>query len=299
MARLATFRHEAFEGPGVVVDDRIVPLALAVPPPRPGQPSEANREQSASMSDLLGREDLSDLIAAARQNMTNGIPLGSVALRAPVPRPGKIIGVGLNYASHADEADRELPTYPMLFGKFANSVVGPFDSIRIPRVTHRIDYEGELAVVIGRGGRYVSEAAALSRVAGFMVANDVSARDFQFRTREMLSGKAFDGFAPTGPWITTLDEVGDYRTLRLTTLVNHEERQSARLGEMLFSVELLVAYISDIMTLDPGDIILTGTPAGVGATLDPRRWLRAGDVVTVSIEGVGEIRNVVEEEDRP
>ncbi len=223
-------------------------------------------------------------------------PLADVDLVAPVPSPGKIIGVGLNYRSHAEEAERDVSEYPVLFAKFANTVAGPADPIRIPRVSHRIDYEGELAVVIGRAGRYIPREDAMAHVAGFMVANDVSARDYQFRTKEMLSGKSFDGFAPMGPWIVTPDEVGDLGPLRLQTWVNGELRQDATLGEMIFPVDVLVAYISDIMTLEPGDVILTGTPAGIGATMTPRRWLRAGDEVRIAIEGIGEIVNRVEAE---
>jgi acylpyruvate hydrolase len=227
----------------------------------------------------------------------DGPSLDTVQLTAPIPHPGKVIGVGLNYVTHADEAGRELPAFPMLFAKFNNTVAGPSDHIRIPRVSHRIDYEGELAVVIGRRGRYVPEAEAMSHVAGYTVANDVSARDYQMRTREMLSGKSFDGFAPMGPWLVTPDEVGELAQLQLRTWVNGQLRQSATLGEMIFSVPFLISYISDIMTLDPGDIILTGTPSGIGATMNPRRWLRPGDDVKVEIDRIGAIHNHVATED--
>ena len=242
------------------------------------------------ISKLVAAAAGGDVAAAARHR------LDAVRLLAPIPDPRKVVGVGLNYRSHADEAGREAPDYPVLFAKFANSIVGPEDPIVIPRVSHRIDYEGELAVVVGTGGRYIPEASAMQHVAGFTVANDVSARDYQFRTKEMFSGKGFDGFAPIGPHIVTPDEVGDLGPLRLTTHVNGERRQSATLGEMIFPVPFLVAYISDIVTLEPGDLILTGTPAGIGATMEPRRWLRPGDEVVIEIERVGRLRNRVEAE---
>ena len=175
-------------------------------------------------------------------------------------------------------------------------MAGPFDPIRIPRVSHRIDYEGELAVVIGRRGRYVPEADAMAHVAGFTVGNDVSARDYQFRTKEMLSGKTFDGFAPMGPWLVTTDEVGD---LGSRGPADARERRAAAVDDDRRDGLLGAAagaYISDIVTLEPGDVILTGTPAGIGATLNPRRWLRAGDEVLIEIDGIGAIRNRVEAE---
>jgi acylpyruvate hydrolase len=218
-------------------------------------------------------------------------PVSEGELRSPVRRPEKIVAVGLNYVSHAEEAERELPQYPMLFAKFANTLTGPSADIPIPRASHRIDYEGELAIVIGRTTKHAGRDDADGCVAGYAIANDVSARDYQFRTREMLQGKTFDDFCPLGPWITkpvALDALG---TLHLQTSVNGEVRQAAKLGEMLFDVPFLIEYLSAFMTLRPGDVVLTGTPAGIGATMSPRRWLRDGDVVEVRIDGIGAIRN--------
>lgn len=216
-----------------------------------------------------------------------------VVLSSPVRRPEKVVAVGLNYQSHADEADREPPQYPMLFAKFANTLTGAHADIPIPRVSHRIDYEGELAVIIGRKAKEIGRDDADGCIAGYAVANDVSARDYQFRTKEMLQGKTFDSFCPLGPWVTkplTADGLGE---VDLRTSVNGEVRQSAKLGEMIFDVPYLVEYISAIMTLQPGDVILTGTPAGIGATMRPRRWLRDGDVVEVEIAQLGVLRNTV------
>jgi acylpyruvate hydrolase len=297
MVRLATYLDATgSHAPALVDGEEILPL-----PPEAGVAPGLDTG-IRSVRDVLGAPDTiaalarPDVVAALRRTM-QPIASDGVRLVAPVPDPGKIIGVGLNYPSHADEADREIPDFPMLFAKFGNAVSGPYDPVCIPRVTHRIDYEGELAVYIGVGGRYIPESDAMAHVGGFAVANDVSARDYQFRTREMLSGKTFDGFAPMGPWITTPDGIPHLESLRLRTWVNSELRQDALLGEMIFGVGHLVAYVSEIMTLDPGDVILTGTPSGIGATLNPRRWLREGDTVEVEIEGLGRIASTVAAED--
>lgn len=297
MVRLATIAVDSSPArPGLVVGEQVIPLGPEAEDVVPGiaeyvQSMRALIAAPAVMRSLSGPEILEDLRRRCEPR-----PIDEVRLLAPVPDPGKIIGVGLNYLSHADEAEHELPKYPMLFAKFRNTVAGPHDDIRIPRVTHRIDYEGELAVIIGTGGRYIDREVAMEHVAGLTIANDVSARDYQFRTREMLSGKSFDGFAPMGPWMTTTDEVGDIGSLRLRTWVNGEQRQDASISEMVFSIDHLVSYVSDIMTLEPGDILLTGTPSGIGATLNPRRWLRAGDVVRIEVSGIGQIQNRVVEE---
>lgn len=229
-----------------------------------------------------------DVLASGELGSTD---LTEVRLRAPLTQPQKIIGVALNYASHAEEAERDLADYPILFAKFANTLNGPDDDVPIPRASHRIDYEGELAVVIGRPTRFATRAIAEECIAGYAVANDVSARDYQFRTKEMLQGKTFDGFCPFGPWISKPRPVGELADLVLTTTVNGETRQRAKLGEMIFDVPHLVEYLSTIMTLLPGDVILTGTPAGVGASMKPRRWLRDGDTVAIEIAELGRISN--------
>jgi acylpyruvate hydrolase len=208
-----------------------------------------------------------------------------------VRRPGKIVAVGLNYHSHVADAHREVPEYPILFAKFPNTLTGAQDDVRLPHASQRIDYEGELAVVIGRRAFGVARSDADSVVAGYAVANDVSARDYQFRTKEMLQGKTFDSFCPLGPWISKPCPVEELGSLALTTRVNGQQRQSAHLGEMIFDVPFLIEYMTAFMTLEPGDVILTGTPGGVGAGLDPRRWLRDGDVVEVEISQIGRISN--------
>jgi acylpyruvate hydrolase len=220
-------------------------------------------------------------------------PLGSVTLQAPVPRPGKIICVGLNYRDHAAESKMPIPDYPAIFSKYANAIIGPDQPIVIPRVTDQVDYEGELAFVIGRRGRYIPPEQALAHVAGYMAFNDVSARDFQMRTSQWTIGKAFDGFAPTGPALVTADEIPDPHDLDLRVTIGGELLQSSNTRNLVFTVPDLVAQLSQVMTLEPGDIVATGTPAGVGFARTPPRFLRPGDLVEVEISGIGILRNPV------
>jgi acylpyruvate hydrolase len=220
-----------------------------------------------------------------------------VRLAAPVPRPGKIVAVAKNYAAHAHETGpAALPEEPVLFLKAPSAVVGPEDAIVLPLASAQVDYEGELAVVIGRSARNVAEGEALAFVAGYTVANDVSARDYQNVRGQHFLGKSCDSFAPLGPALVTADEVPDPQDLALRTLLGGEIVQSARTKEMTFSVAALIAFASRLMTLEPGDVILTGTPAGVGAARTPPRWLRDGDVVEVEIERVGRLRSHVTRE---
>jgi acylpyruvate hydrolase len=220
-------------------------------------------------------------------------PLGSVTLQAPVPRPGKIICVGLNYRDHAAESKMPIPDYPAIFSKYANAIIGPDQPIVIPRVTDQVDYEGELAFVIGRRGRYIPPEQALAHVAGYMAFNDVSARDFQMRTSQWTIGKAFDGFAPTGPALVTAAEIPDPHDLDLRVTIGGELLQSSNTRNLVFTVPDLVAQLSQVMTLEPGDIVATGTPAGVGFARTPPRFLRPGDLVEVEISGIGILRNPV------
>jgi acylpyruvate hydrolase len=221
-------------------------------------------------------------------------PRRRVRLCAPIPRPGKILAVARNYPAHAAERGSAAPPVePILFLKASSAVIGPEDEIRIPAATSRVDYEGELAVVIGRGARRVSVETALECVAGYCVANDVSARDFQQTRGQHFIGKSCDSFAPLGPALVTADEIPDPQDLAIGTVVSGEPRQSGHTKEMHFSVARLIAFASRLMTLEPGDVLLTGTPAGVGAAQQPPRWLRDGDVVDVEIERVGRLCNYV------
>ncbi len=224
------------------------------------------------------------------------VPRRSVRLCAPLPRPGKIIGVARNYALHASEqGQRKPPQEPVLFLKATSAVIGPEDEIQIPEATHDVDYEGELAAVIGATAREVPAAEALTHVAGYCIANDVSARDFQNVRGQRFIGKSCDTFAPLGPALVTRDEIQDPQDLAIRTTVSGEVLQSGRTKEMLFPVAEIVAFASRLMTLEPGDVLLTGTPAGVGQARKPPRWLRDGDVVEVEIEKLGRLRNYVRE----
>ena len=210
-----------------------------------------------------------------------------------VPFPTKVIAVGLNYRDHIKETGQDRPEHPTLFAKFAQSLTGALDPIGIPEEDHRVDYEGELCVVIGEPGRRIAVEDAHEHIAGYAVANDVSMRGFQGRTSEWLQGKVWEASTPVGPWLVTPDELP--RDARITTRVNGEQRQSAKLKDVVFSPEELVAYASQMVTLNPGDLIMTGTPAGVAVARkgpDGRRpWLTAGDVVEVEITGLGRQRN--------
>jgi 2-keto-4-pentenoate hydratase/2-oxohepta-3-ene-1,7-dioic acid hydratase in catechol pathway len=222
-----------------------------------------------------------------------GVPLEKVTLLAPIPRPPKLICVGLNYRDHAAESNLEVPSTPTIFSKFTNTISGPGAPIILPKNSTKPDYEAELAVVIGKGGRHVPAEYWHRHVYGYMCLNDVSARDFQTATTQWLLGKTFDSFAPTGPWITTADEIPDPHALGISLEINGEVLQSSNTGGMIFRIPELIAYMSSVFSLEAGDIITTGTPAGVGAARKPPRWLRPGDDVVVKIDGLGELRNPV------
>ena len=239
--------------------------------------------------DALARYDAPDLVRAGAV-----LPRAGVRLCAPVPRPGKIVGVARNYPSHAAERGGAAPgEQPVLFLKAPSAVIGPEDALRLPRAAAHVDYEGELAAVIGARAREVDESEALACVAGYCAANDVTARDVQDLRGQRSIAKSCDGFAPLGPVLVTADEVPDPQDLAIRTVLSGEVVQSARTKEMLFGVAALVSFASRLMTLEPGDVILTGTPAGVGAARTPPRWLRDGDVVEVAIERVGRLRTYV------
>jgi acylpyruvate hydrolase len=209
--------------------------------------------------------------------------LADVELLAPVPRPRAIFGVGLNYAAHAKETGKEPPEQPIVFLKLPSSAAAPGGDVTCPAVVRRLDYEGELAVVMGAGGE----------VAGYAVADDLSARDLQRREPQWTRAKGFDGSCPYGPWITTADEVADPHALALRTWVNGELRQDSSTSDLIFDVPAVVAFLRETCTLEPGDLILTGTPSGVGMALDPPRFLASGDVVRIEIEALGAIEHRV------
>lgn len=274
--RLIRFGDKGKEKPGLLKDDRIVHLRAHLPDiPDIGEEFFARgwMEKVARIDDPGARL--------------------TVRLGCPINRPSKIICLGKNYAEHAQEGGFEKPEKPLLFCKTPNTLNGPNDPITLPASSHQIDWEVELAVVIDRTARRVDQKEALNHIAGAAVLNDVSGRDAQFAESQWFRGKSFDTFAPIGPAIVTLDEIGDLQDLRLTASVNERIMQDGHTGDMIFDIAYLIEYISRDITLIPGDIISTGTPAGVGIFRDPPITLKAGDVVECSIDKIGTIKNTV------
>jgi len=301
--KLASYRtRQAFAGEpgradnlGVVTGDRLIPsstLGAGLP-----------LTMAALLAGLPGSQiALRDAWQAAGGDgaSQSGVPLDQVELLAPVPRPGKIVAAGVNYRAHASEGGREAPDHPVLFAKLPTSVIGHGAEIRWDSaLTQAVDFEAELAVIIGRTCRRVDEAHALDFVGGYTCLNDVSARDLQFSDKQFVRGKSLDTFCPMGPWLVTPDEVGDPQALDFRCLVNGEVMQEAWTSEMVFSVAQLISFCSQAFTLEPGDVIATGTPSGVGWYREPKRMLRDGDEVVVEIERVGRLVNTCREEWEP
>jgi 2-keto-4-pentenoate hydratase/2-oxohepta-3-ene-1,7-dioic acid hydratase in catechol pathway len=277
-------RFDAGDGAslGMVEDDTVRDLG-AVDPALPTEPAAA-AGVGIERLEALGREAPEHALADVR-------------LLAPA-RPRKFLAIGLNYADHIAESGMEAPEFPVFFNKQVTCVVGPGDDVHLPRVSSLLDYEGELAIVIGARCRHVPEDRAHEVIGGYTVANDVSVRDWQLRTPTMTLGKSFDTHGPLGPWLVTPDELGDPHELAIRTYVNEELRQDGSTREMIFDCFQQVAHLSTAFTLEPGDVIATGTPAGIGAVRQPfpDGLLKAGDVVRVEIDGIGELRNTIIEE---
>jgi acylpyruvate hydrolase len=304
--KLVTYSWQGNTGLGALWGDRVVDLrrAYALALRQNGDDDELAVADLRVPGDLLGllRGGRASLAAARRalrfvegQAAADGVcyPLSEVELWAPVGRPGKVVCVGLNYRSHLAEIGDPVPEYPILFHKAATSIIGHREAIVLPRVSRQVDYEGELAVVIGRRAKSVAERDALAHVAGYTCANDVSAHDLEFRTSQWASGKMLDTFCPLGPVLLTADEVPDPSALRLRTTLNGRTVQDAWTSDMVFSVPSLVRYVSSLATLEPGDLILTGTPAGIGCNHTPQVFLQPGDSVSVTIDGIGTLTNPV------
>jgi 2-keto-4-pentenoate hydratase/2-oxohepta-3-ene-1,7-dioic acid hydratase in catechol pathway len=219
--------------------------------------------------------------------------LSSVKLLAPIPRPRKLICIGLNYRDHAAETGSAIPDVPTVFNKFPTAVISPGAHIVLPKVSKSPDYEAEFAFIIGRGGRHIPAEDWQKHVFGYTIVNDVSARDYQRATTQWLMGKTFDTFAPMGPWIVTADEIPDPHNLDISLEINGETLQNSNTRELIFKIPDLIAFLSSVFTLEPGDIVSTGTPAGVGVARKPQRFLKPGEEVIVKIAGIGELRNPV------
>ncbi|MGD2102842.1 MAG: fumarylacetoacetate hydrolase family protein [Acidimicrobiia bacterium] len=258
--KLARFRHAGVTGVGVVSGDVITPAG-------------------------------DDIFLAAP--VDEPIPLDAVELACPVSRDAQIVCVGLNYRDHAVETGAELPKEPLVFAKLPSSLVGPGQPIVIPEISEAVDYEAELGVVIGRQTRRIAPSEARSHVLGYTCVNDVSARDLQLGDGQWMRGKSLDTFCPVGPWIVTTDDIPDAQSLGIRCLVNDELVQDSSTANMLFDVDRIISHVSQAITLEPGDLIATGTPAGVGFTRSPARYLRPGDVVTVEIDRIGALTNPV------
>ena len=224
------------------------------------------------------------------------VALAKVRLLAPVARPGKVMGIGLNYADHIKESGQETPRHQVWFTKAVTAINGPFDPIEIPRASPMVDYEAELVVVVGKRCRHVPKESAAEVIFGYCVGNDVSVRDWQLRTPQWVLGKSFDTHAPIGPWIVTADEVGDPHTMGIRCFVNGERRQNSNTENLVFNVYDQIAHLSEAMTLEPGDLIFTGTPGGVGGAMRPPKFLKAGDKVRVEIDRIGTIEAVMRPE---
>ena len=282
--RLCTFSHAGATGLGLVLDDGVVDLATAAP--------ELPRE----MTDLLAAGDTALRRARDAAARAPRLPLSSVRLGPPIPRPPKFLAIGLNYADHVAEAGLEAPKLPTVFNKQSTCVAGPHDPIHMPRVSKALDYEGELGFVIGRRCRHVPRDRAHEVIAGYLVVNDVSVRDWQLRVPTWTMGKSFDTHGPIGPWLTTPDEVGDPHGLRVRTWVNGELRQDSNTKHLIFDCFAIVEHLSTAFTLEPGDVVATGTPGGVGIAMKPPRLLQVGDVVRVDVTGLGTLENAVVDE---
>jgi 2-keto-4-pentenoate hydratase/2-oxohepta-3-ene-1,7-dioic acid hydratase in catechol pathway len=293
--RLATFDFKGHQEFGIITGDTIASLnALA---------KAFGRDESpfASVAEFLAHghpamEAARELTQRALRDWNDWVPLSNVHLQCPVPRPSKIVAIGLNYRDHAEEAHLAIPTQPLFFAKFPSSINGPFDPVIIPNTDPEVDYEAELAVVIGKRGKHITADDAYDFVAGYMTLNDVSARKWQFSDKQWTRGKSCDTFCPAGPWLTTRDEIADPHHLRVVARVNGRIVQDSDTSNMIFGVPQLIEHISEAITLEPGDIIATGTPAGVGVFKNPPSFLRAGDIVEVKIDGLGAIRNTMQRE---
>jgi acylpyruvate hydrolase len=236
-----------------------------------------------------GFATMAELLRAGAPSHPAGEPVQAERLLPPVTDPEKIICIGLNYLSHAQEQEAEPPETPTFFAKYRNALVAPGSEVKLPAYSSKVDYEAEVAFVIGRRAKDVAEADALDHVAGYMLLNDLSARDMQFATPQWMPGKIFDGAAPCGPWLVTPDEAGPHDAIEITLTLNGEEMQNGSTADLVHSIPALVVYLSKLMTLEPGDIVSTGTPAGVGSLRRPRVWLQPGDEVVIESPTLGRL----------
>jgi 2-keto-4-pentenoate hydratase/2-oxohepta-3-ene-1,7-dioic acid hydratase in catechol pathway len=277
--RVVTYEDAGKVRPGIVKQDTVIDLSGA------GFHSVIELIEAGSQG-LAQAEKLAGNSPREAQR-----PLQNVKLLAPIPKPGKLICVGLNYLDHAKETGAEIPKVPTIFNKFNTAVIGPGANIVLPKASKAPDFEAEFAFVIGRGGRHIAKDAWKDHVFGYTIVNDVTARDYQRATTQWLMGKTFDTFAPMGPWIVTADEIADPHDLDIQLDIDGETLQDSNTRELIFKVPDLIAFLSSVFTLEPGDVVSTGTPSGVGFARKPPRYLRAGEEITVRIPAIGELKN--------
>jgi ureidoglycolate lyase len=281
--KLATFSTGEGAEIGIVDGDQVISLTRASP------------QLASGMIDLIARWD--EVKSEVGRTTGPRVPLKNVHLLPPIRRPGKILAIGLNYSDHIRETGAELPKEQVWFCKQPTAANGPYDPIVLPKVSEQVDYEVELVAVIGKGGRYIGKENAAAAVFGYCAGNDVSARDWQRATPQWMLGKSFDTHAPFGPWITTADEVGDPHRLGLRSFVNGRKRQDSNTRQFVFNVWDQIEHVSKVMTLEPGDLIFTGTPGGVGMAMNPPSYLRDGDRVRVEVDVLGALEAVCRAEE--
>ncbi len=276
--RLLTYDAGDGARAGVLEDGRVVDAWALL-----GEPHRAG------LRELLEHDRVDNLRARLGDTGAPSHPLSAVKLLPPIPEPEKIVCIGLNYAEHAAEGREEVPPYPTIFGKFRNALAAPGATVTLPEASAKVDYEGEVAFVVGRPAAAVEEAHALDHIAGYMLFNDLSARDLQYATPQWMAGKVFDGSGPSGPWLVTPEEAGAADALELRLTLNGEQMQQGRTDELIHGIPFLLSHLSKLMTLVPGDIVSTGTPPGVGGARQPRVWLQDGDELVVESPTLGRL----------
>lgn len=279
--RLMTFIDKMGMGLGIARDDSVIDLR------------KVDADIPRDMIGLISAWDAHRSAIERYASRAVDMPLSAVRLEAPVPNPGKVLAIGLNYADHIVESGQKTPEHQIWFSKQVNAVNGPFAPIYMPKVSTRLDYEAELVVIIGKRCKHVPKEQAHKVVFGYCAGNDVSVRDWQMKTSQWLLGKSFDTHAPFGPWIVTADEIGDPHRLGIRAFVNGEKRQDSNTRNLVFNVFDQIAYLSQVMTLEPGDAIFTGTPGGIGAAMKPPKFLRVGDVTRIEIDNIGALEATI------
>jgi 2-keto-4-pentenoate hydratase/2-oxohepta-3-ene-1,7-dioic acid hydratase in catechol pathway len=272
--------YDAGDGPraGVLEDDRVVDAWAALGEPHRG-----------SLRELIAAGRVDDLRGTFGNTGTPAHPRGSVSLLPPIPDPDKIVCIGLNYGKHAAEAGADAPASPTIFAKYRNALAAPGATVKLPALSSKVDYEAEVAFVVGRRASGVAEAEALDHIAGYTLLNDLSARDLQFSTPQWMSGKVFDGSAPCGPALVTPDEAGPHDGIEIRLTLNGEQMQGDSTANLIFAIPQLLSHLSQLMTLEPGDIVSTGTPDGVGGAREPRVWLGDGDELVIESPTLGRL----------